>query len=204
MENPAQTHDKLEQLFALQKELNDRIFAKKDIRDNDGQVLTMATLMAEARRENLGPNTKVNEWLGKYQQALDDEGRELREELLWKWWSKDFLDMQNIRVEIVDQLHFWISLALTAGMDAETVFSLYMQKNAVNHQRQQNDYSKATKTEGDNQGLKAGVRRPAGRRAVPAGRGRFPFLPEAYLRHWSAMSPTWRSVPVAVGCRRTS
>jgi dimeric dUTPase (all-alpha-NTP-PPase superfamily) len=149
------TPDKLEQLFALQKELNDRIFAKKDIRDNEGQVLTMAALMAEARRENLGPNTKVNEWLGKYQQALDDEGRELREELLWKWWSKDFLDMQNIRVEIVDQLHFWISLALTAGMDAETVFSLYMQKNAVNHQRQQNDYSKATKSESDNQGLKA-------------------------------------------------
>lgn len=155
MENPAHANDRLEQLFALQKELNDRIFAKKDIRDNEGKTLTMAALMAEAQRENLGPNTKVNEWLGKYQQALDDEGRELREELLWKWWSKDFLDMQNIKVEIVDQLHFWISLALTAGMDAQTVFSLYMQKNAVNHQRQQNDYSKATKSEADNQSLKA-------------------------------------------------
>lgn len=155
MENAAAANDKLAQLFAMQKELNDRIFAKKDIRDNEGKVLSMATLMAEAQRGDLGPNTKVNEWLGKYQQALDDEGRELREELLWKWWSKDFLDMQNIRVEIVDQLHFWISLALTAGMDAETVFSLYMQKNAVNHQRQQNDYSKANKSEADNQSLKA-------------------------------------------------
>lgn len=148
------TPDKLEQLFAMQGDLNDRIFIKKDIRDNEGKTLSMATLMAEAGSENLGPNTKVNEWLGKYLSALDDESRELREELLWKWWSKDFLDMQNIRVEIVDQLHFWISLALTAGMDAETVFSLYMQKNAVNHKRQESDYSKSNKNESDNQSLK--------------------------------------------------
>lgn len=148
------THpDKLDQLFALQGELNDRIFAKKDIRDNDGKVLTMEALMAEAGGGALGPNTKVNEWLGKYLTALEDESRELREELLWKWWSKDHLDMQNIRVEIIDQLHFWISLALTAGMDARTVFSLYMQKNAVNHQRQESGYSKATKNEADNRGL---------------------------------------------------
>ncbi|MEO6095315.1 MAG: dUTP diphosphatase [Fibrobacteria bacterium] len=142
--------DKLDQLFSLQSELNDRIFAKKDIRDREGKTLTMATLIAEAQQGEIGPNTKVNEWLGKYQQALDDEGRELKEELLWKWWSKDHLDMQNIRVEIIDQLHFWMSLALTAGMDADTVFKIYMQKNAVNHARQDNNYSKATKNEADN------------------------------------------------------
>ena len=142
--------DKLNQLFALQLELNDRIFAKKDIRDNEGKVLTMAALMAEAQKTGLGPNTKVNEWLGKYLQALDDESRELKEELLWKWWSKDHLDMQNIRVEIIDQLHFWMSLAMTAGLDAEGVFRIYMQKNAVNHARQENDYSKANKNEAEN------------------------------------------------------
>jgi dimeric dUTPase (all-alpha-NTP-PPase superfamily) len=146
--------DKLDQLFQMQLDLNDRIFVKKDIRDNEGKTLTMATLMAEAAKENLGPNTKVNEWLGKYLEALDDESRELREELLWKWWSKDFLDMQNIRVEIVDQLHFWMSLALTAGMDAKTVFDVYMQKNAINHKRQENDYSKSNKTEEDNKNVK--------------------------------------------------
>ena len=147
------SNDKLDQLFAMQSELNDRIFAKKDIRDGEGKTLTMATLMAEAQSTAIGPNTKVNEWLGKYQQALDDEGRELKEELLWKWWSKDHLDMQNIRVEIIDQLHFWMSLALTAGMDAEAVFKIYMQKNAVNHARQENDYSKATKNEADNKSV---------------------------------------------------
>ena len=147
MENP---QDKLDRLFAMQTELNDRIFAKKDIRDREGKTLTMATLIAEAQQPEIGPNTKVNEWLGKYLEALNDESRELKEELLWKWWSKDHLDMQNIRVEIIDQLHFWMSLALTAGMDADTVFKIYMQKNAVNYARQENDYSKANKNEADN------------------------------------------------------
>ena len=151
-----QSPDKLDRLFALQSELNDRIFAKKDIRDRDGKTLTMATLRAEARSgEPLGPNTNVNEWLGKYLTALDDESRELREELLWKWWSKDHLDVQNIRVEIIDQLHFWMSLALTAGLSADDVFDTYMQKNAVNHARQENDYSRANKSEDDNKGIKA-------------------------------------------------
>lgn len=148
-ENPISS-DKLDRLFAMQTELNDRIFTKKDLRDREGKTLKMATLIESARKGELGPNTEVNEWLGKYLTALDDEGRELREELLWKWWSKDKLDMQNIRVEIVDQLHFWISLALTSGMDANMVFDAYMQKNAINHQRQEKDYSRDNKDESDN------------------------------------------------------
>jgi dimeric dUTPase (all-alpha-NTP-PPase superfamily) len=148
--------DKLDRLFALQSELNDRIFVKKDIRDREGKTLTMAALRAEARgSEPIGPNTIVNEWLGKYLAALDDESRELKEELLWKWWSKDHLDMQNIRVEIIDQLHFWMSLAMTSGLSADEVFETYMQKNAVNHARQENDYSRANKNEDDNKGIKA-------------------------------------------------
>lgn len=143
--------DKLEEIFRMQALLNDYVFAKKDIRDREGRTLTMQTLFAQGSSEQpLGPNTEVNQWLGNYLTALDDESRELREELLWKWWSKDHLDMQNIRVEIVDQLHFWISLALVSGMDAEKVFDIYLQKNKVNLERQDTDYSKANKTEGDN------------------------------------------------------
>lgn len=152
--NPApDSEDKLDRLFSLQTELNDRIFAKKDLRDREGRVLTMRHLREEARQGDLGPNGVVNEWLGKYLTALDDEGRELREELLWKWWSKDKLDLQNIRVEIVDQLHFWISLALTSGMGADDVMNAYLQKNAINHQRQDQGYSKASKNESDNRAI---------------------------------------------------
>ena len=145
--------DKLEELFRMQSELNDRIFSKKNITDNFGQTLTTETLKSEANQGDLGPNGITNQWLGNFLAALNDESRELKEELLWKWWSKDRLDLQNIRVEIIDQLHFWISLALTAGLDADKVFSIYQQKNAINHTRQEKDYSKITKDETDNEAI---------------------------------------------------
>ncbi|MCL1957575.1 MAG: dUTPase [Fibromonadales bacterium] len=146
--------DKFEELFRLQEVLNNFVFTKQDLRDKNGKVLTMAALREQAMgAEPLGPNTEVNEWLRKYLEALTDESKELGEELLWKWWSKDKLDMQNIRVEIVDQLHFWLSLAITAGMDAEKVFDIYVQKNKVNIERQNAGYSKDTKNEADNRGI---------------------------------------------------
>jgi len=147
MSNP----DMLEEVFRMQTMLNDFVFQKKDIRDREGKLLTMDRLFSQASTsEALGPNTEVNQWLGNYLTAMQDESRELREELLWKWWSKDHLNMQNIRVEIVDQLHFWVSLALTSGMDAQKVYDIYLQKNQVNIERQKNDYSKSTKNEDDN------------------------------------------------------
>lgn len=148
------SNDMLREIFRMQTLLNDYVFQKKDIRDRDGQILTMAKLLSQSsEEEDLGPNTEVNQWLGNYLTALEDESRELREELLWKWWSKDYLNLQNIRVEIVDQLHFWVSLALTAGMDAEKVYDIYLQKNRVNLERQDKGYSKASKTEDDNRSI---------------------------------------------------
>ena len=147
--------DKLERLFELQAQLNDEIFRNQDIRDGDVFLLTMESLYRFGRHDTcIGPNSLVNTWLRKYLEALDDESRELREELLWKWWSKDTLNMQKIRVEIIDQLHFWLSLAITAGMDADDVMRLYEQKNSVNHGRQEQGYCKATKDERDNGGIK--------------------------------------------------
>jgi len=146
--------DKLEELFRLQETLNNFVFEKQDLRDKNGKVLSMAALREQVQNgEPLGSNTEVNQWLRKYLEALNDESRELGEELLWKWWSKDKLDMQNIRIEIVDQLHFWLSLAMTAGMDAEKVFDIYMQKNKVNIERQNAGYSKDNKNESDNRGI---------------------------------------------------
>ncbi len=146
--------DKLEALFHLQTQLNDYVFEKKDIRDREGKILSMKTLFEQGKNEApKGPNTETNLWLANYLKALNDESRELGDELLWKWWSKDTLDMQNIRVEIVDQLHFWLSLAITAGMDADSVFDIYLQKNQVNLNRQNNEYSKTNKNEIENKNI---------------------------------------------------
>lgn len=58
--------------------------------------------------------------------------------------------MQNIRVEVIDLLHFWISLAMTSGMTADDVFRLYQQKSQINFERQRKGYSRATKDHDDN------------------------------------------------------
>jgi dimeric dUTPase (all-alpha-NTP-PPase superfamily) len=146
--------DKLESLFQMQAKLNDFVFQKKGITGIDGSILSSDQLIQEGKSEEaIGPNTNTNKWLLNFLTAMDDESRELRDELLWKWWSKDTLNMQNIRVEIIDQLHFWISLAMVAGMDADKVYDIYVKKNEVNIKRQENDYSKASKTEDDNKNI---------------------------------------------------
>ena len=99
--------DKLELLFKMQSDLNDFVFQKKEIKDSSGAILNTESLFKMGQIDTpKGPNSETNQWLSKYLEALNDESRELKEELLWKWWSKDSLNMQNIRVEIVDQLHF--------------------------------------------------------------------------------------------------
>jgi len=146
--------DLLTELFGLQAGLNDKIFAKRHLTGRDGQLLTMARLLEEARSgKPLDANSDVCTWLGKFLKAHDDEARELSEELPWKWWSKDNLDLQAIRVEIVDMLHFWISLALTSGMDAADVARIYRQKHEINEKRQDQDYSAAAKSGRDDLGV---------------------------------------------------
>ena len=105
--------DKLEELIKMQTVLNDHIFKKKDIRTKEGKLLTMADFNTEISQGSMGPNSIVNHWLRNFLEALNDESRELSEELLWKWWSKDALDLQNIRVEIIDQLHFWLVFSIS-------------------------------------------------------------------------------------------
>jgi NTP pyrophosphatase (non-canonical NTP hydrolase) len=145
--------DKLEEIFAKQSALNDEIFATQDIRARDGKVLTMAAIREALQRSELGPNGLPNQWLRNYLTALKSEAGEIEESLLWKWWSKDRIDLQNIRVEIVDLMHFLTSMALVAGLSAEDFHRLYTRKHEVNRQRQEQGYSKATKDETDNKGI---------------------------------------------------
>ena len=133
-------------LFSLQASLNDRIFQKRDLKGTDGRVLSTEALFQAARGETLAPGSDTARWLSSYLRALQEEGEELSEEIPWKWWSKEHLDMDAIRVEIVDMLHFWISLALASGMDAREVHRLYLLKNQVNIARQETGYDASSKT----------------------------------------------------------
>jgi dimeric dUTPase (all-alpha-NTP-PPase superfamily) len=121
------TPDRLNHLFELQKQLNLRIGV-----DTDG--------MSDEERQT---------WLLQYCRAMSQEIAELTDCVPWKWWAKyQKFDRQNARVEIVDLLHFLISLAQVAGLSADDVFEAYTKKHAVNLNRQESGYT--TKDEGDN------------------------------------------------------
>ena len=140
----------LEDIFKMQLELNDYVFKKNNIKNNLDDNLTMQAIMSAAKNKKIMVNDLPNKWLVKYSKAMKEELCELDDELLWKWWSKDKIDMQNIRVELIDILHFLVSAMMCAGLNAEKVFDIYKQKHAANIKRQVNDYNKKTKTEDDN------------------------------------------------------
>ena len=145
-------NDMLSSIFKMQSDLNDYVFTKNHLRDKKGNTLDMRSIFAAAEQGELMVNDLPNTWLSNYARAMDEELQELVAELLWKWWSKDKIDIQNIRVELIDILHFLISAMLAAGLTAERVFEVYQQKHAVNLNRQDAGYSKATKTD-DNRGI---------------------------------------------------
>jgi dimeric dUTPase (all-alpha-NTP-PPase superfamily) len=144
--------DMLASIFRMQTELNDYVFHKNNLKDKQGNTLNMHSIFTAVERGELMVNDLPNTWLSNYTRAMNEELKELDADLLWKWWSKDKIDIQNIRVELIDILHFLISAMLAAGLTAERVFEVYQQKHAVNLNRQDTGYSKATKTD-DNRGI---------------------------------------------------
>jgi len=119
--------DKLEAMFYLQKLLNRRIGVDTDKMD-------------DAKRQ---------QWMLNYCRALTQEAAELTDCMPWKWWaSYQKFDKQNARVEIVDLLHFVISLAQVMEITPEELFEAYTKKHRVNLARQESGYT--VKDEDDN------------------------------------------------------
>ena len=119
--------DKLDELFRLQKQLNERIGVHTD-------------RMTEAERQ---------QWLLNYCRAMSQEVAELTDCVPWKWWAKyQTFDRQNARVEVVDLFHFVISTAQVLDLSADELFEAYAKKHRVNLQRQESGYT--VKDEGDN------------------------------------------------------
>ncbi len=112
--------DKLDELFNLQENLNERIGVSV---------------------RNLSEEEQVR-WLLNYSRAIQQETAELIDSVPWKWWARyQEFDKQNARVEVVDLFHFLISAAQVLGMSAEDVYHAYLKKNKVNHTRQDDGYA---------------------------------------------------------------
>lgn len=118
--------DQWRELFRMQRALNERIGVFTDRMDE-----------AEKTR-----------WILNYCRAMSQELAELTDSVPWKWWAKyQKFDEQNAKVEMVDLLHFLISIAQVLGLSADDVFAAYVKKNEVNLRRQDDGY--AVKSDSD-------------------------------------------------------
>ena len=110
--------------------------------------------MQDALNKRIGVNTDAMtdeekaKWILNYCRAMTQEIAELTDSVPWKWWAKyQKFDKQNARVEIIDLLHFLISIAQVLEMTPADFYEAYAKKHQVNLSRQDSGYH--TKDEHD-------------------------------------------------------
>jgi dimeric dUTPase (all-alpha-NTP-PPase superfamily) len=75
--------------------------------------------------------------------AIESEIDEVRKGLNWKWWKNPkVLDIEYLKEEWIDILHFWLSGCNTLGMDANEILTRYINKNKENFKRQTGEVNK--------------------------------------------------------------
>ncbi len=123
MENARETHDmeKLDKIFMMQKAFNDELISRRGL---DGIAM--------------------EQWQQMYTLAMLSEMAELIDEVNFKWWKNPKpVDSDRVKEELVDILHFFVSMCIKAGMDADELYERYMQKNQENFDRQHGRSAKA-------------------------------------------------------------
>ncbi|MDP6354120.1 MAG: dUTPase [Planctomycetota bacterium] len=84
------------------------------------------------------------QWMLNYNLAQQQEQAELVDSLDWKWWKHGENDWKNVHIELIDELHFWMSKCQVAGLASEDIIALYKKKNALNWKRQDEGYREGT------------------------------------------------------------
>jgi len=105
----------------------------------DEQIRLNEKINPDLYTEINDPEIKRERFL-QFELAHRQEAAEAIDSLNWKWWKKDSDDWDNIKVELVDMLHFWVSMCTVAGLSADDVVDLYLKKNQLNHKRQNEGY----------------------------------------------------------------
>ena len=112
--------DKLDVIFAMQKSLDDDIATRRGL--------------AFSREE----------WLQKGVLAMLSELSEVLDEVNFKWWKNPApVNDDALKGEMIDVLHFFISMCIRSGMSADELFERYREKNKENFDRQ---YGRSQKT----------------------------------------------------------
>jgi len=105
----------------------------------DEQITLNKKINADLYEEIKDPEVRRKRFLD-FELALRQESAEAIDSLNWKWWKKDDDDWTNVKIELVDMLHFWVSMCTIAGLNADDVIDLYLKKNKLNHDRQEQGY----------------------------------------------------------------
>jgi dimeric dUTPase (all-alpha-NTP-PPase superfamily) len=105
--------DRLEDIFEMQYALDQRIIDERGI------------------------NKTLDEWVIGITLAMESEIDEIRREVNWKWWKNPKeIDREALRGEVIDMWHFLVSLSQKVGLTPQSVYDVYVAKNAENHARQ--------------------------------------------------------------------
>lgn len=106
--------DRLEEMFALQKAFNESVIKTRHLE-----------------------HISREEWMQKHTLALMCETAEMLEETNYKWWKNPKpVDQAAVKEELVDMFHFFLSLCIASGMDAQELYTIYLRKNQINFDRQ--------------------------------------------------------------------
>ena len=80
-------------------------------------------------------------WTKEFILCCMDELSEVLNQVNWKHWREPVpIDEVEVKYELVDLLHFLISMMLIWDMDAHEVYTMYLAKNKENHDRQKRGY----------------------------------------------------------------
>ena len=107
--------DQLQEIFRLQKAFNDDLIERRGLQGISDE-----------------------EWIQKQTLAMLSEMAELLDEVNFKWWKNPKpVNPVAVKEELVDILHFFVSMCLRAGMTADELYEMYLAKNQENFRRQQ-------------------------------------------------------------------
>ena len=125
--------DLLRVIFEKQHELNKRILKERHGLDYDK--------VCDQKKDDTETIKNRVEWLLNYNRAQIHESIEMEDSLPWKWWKDmEQIDWENIRMELIDELHFWVSKCQLVGLNPDNLTELYMKKNKLNQIRQDKGY----------------------------------------------------------------
>lgn len=93
--------------------------------------------ISDVRHMDVNRYTK-SDWIQKKSLALIDEVTELLNEVNYKWWKNEKpIDESAVKEELVDVLHFFVSMCIDAGLTASELHEIYCKKHDENIARQQ-------------------------------------------------------------------